>query len=219
MNRNHVYRSVPYINYEVLRKSFMKQLLDKMRDAFPKGSKEQKEFRKLISTIYKEKTDGFYVHAPPRETKKDTGKDQVIKYMIRYAGKPAMAQSRIISYNYHSQTIKYYYEDHKTNERVEVEEPVFRFFWKLIRHIPLPEFKMIRYYGIYAACDHSHKKYVKARLLQQNRYKNYHNRPKHYRLSLIETFGVDPLLCTCGTYMEFVDSYVPARFRACGEPP
>ncbi len=28
------------------------------------------------------------------------GKDQVIKYMIRYAGKPSMAQSRVISYNH-----------------------------------------------------------------------------------------------------------------------
>jgi hypothetical protein len=82
---------------------------------------------------------------------KNNGKDQVVQYMIRYAGKPAMAQSRIISYNYHSRMIRYYYEDHKTNERVEVEESVFRFMLKLIRHIPQPQFKMVRYYGIYAA--------------------------------------------------------------------
>jgi hypothetical protein len=90
---------------------------------------------------------------------------------------------------------------------------------KLIRHIPQPQFKMVRYYGIYAACDHKHKQAVKQRLLKQNRFKNYHDRPKHYRLSLIDTFGVDPLLCTCGSYMEFVDSYVPSRLQAGGEPP
>jgi len=74
-------------------------------------------------------------------------------------------------------------------------------------------------YGRDAACDYKHKQAVKFRLLKQNRFKNYHDRPKHYRLSLIDTFGVDPLLCTCGSYMEFVDSYVPPRFRAGGEPP
>ena len=219
MNKDHVYKAAPYINYASLRKSFMKQVMDKMRDSLPKDSKEQKQFRKLMSIIYNEKTNGFYVHAPPREMQKNNGKDQVVQYMIRYAGKPAMAQSRIISYNYHSRMIRYYYEDHKTNERVEVEESVFRFMLKLIRHIPQPQFKMVRYYGIYAACDHKHKQAVKQRLLKQNRFKKYHDRPKHYRLSLIDTFGVDPLLCTCGSYMEFVDSYVSPRFVAGGEPP
>jgi len=36
---------------------------------------------------------------------------------------------------------------------------------------------------------------------------------------LIDTFGVDPLLCTCSSYMEFVDSYVSPRFVAGGDPP
>lgn len=219
MNKDHVYKAVPYINYASLRRSFMKQLIDKMKAALPEGSKELKDFKKLVNTLYKEDSHGFYVNAPPRDMQKNNGKDQVVQYMIRYAGKPAMAQSRIISYNYHSKIIRYYYEDHKTKERVEVEESVFKFMIKLIRHIPHPQFKMVRYYGIYAACDHKHKQAVKFRLLKQNRFKNYHDRPKHYRLSLIDTFGVDPLLCTCGSYMEFVDSYVPPRFRAGGEPP
>lgn len=218
MNKDHVYKAVPYINYASLRKSFMKQLLDKMKAALPDGSKELKDFKKLVNTLYQEDCAGFYVNAPPKDMKKN-GKDQVVQYIIRYAGKPAMAQSRIISYDRRNQTIRYYYQDHKTEERIEVEESVFRFMLKLIRHIPRPQFKMVRYYGIYAACDHRHKKAMKIRLFKQNRFKPNHDRPKHYRLSLIDTFGVDPLLCTCGSYMEFVDSYVPPRFRAGGEPP
>ncbi len=218
MNQDNVYRALSYINYETLRKSFMKQLLDKMRDALPPDSKELREFRHLISILYKEDSNGFYVNVPPKEMKKN-GKDHVIKYMIRYAGKPAMAQSRITSYDYYSRTIEYWYEDHETGEKKTVKEPVFRFMIKLIRHIPRPQFKMVRYYGIYATCDHRHKRAIKAKLYRQNAHKHFHDRPKHYRLSLIDTFGADPLLCTCGTNMEFVDSYVPPRFRADGEPP
>lgn len=218
MNQDSVYTALEYINYASLRKSFMKQLLDKMRDALSDNPKKLKSFKRLINVLYQDDTNGFYVHAPPRDMKA-SGKDQVVKYMIRYAGKPAMAQSRIISYNKNCKTIRYFYQDHKTEERIEVEESIFNFIWKLLRHIPPPQFKMVRYYGIYATCDHKLKKAVKLRLLKQNSYKPDLNRPKHYRLALIDTFGVDPLLCTCGHYMVFVDSYVPPRFRAGGEPP
>lgn len=219
MDQNHVYKALKYINYDSLRKSFMKQLLDKMKAALPVNSKELKDFKRLVNTLYKDDKNGFYVNAPPMKSCKN-GKDQVVKYMIRYAGKPAMAQSRITGYNFHSRTISYFYVDHKSNERVPVNnEPIFRFMLKLIRHIPHPQFKMIRYYGIYATCDHNHKQAVKIRLKRQNRYKLNHDQPKHYRLNLISTFGVDPLLCTCGHYMEFVDSYIPSRFKGGGEPP
>ena len=218
MDENHVYRAVSYINYESLRKSFMRQLLYKMRDALPPDSQELKEFKKLISQLYREKTNGFYVFAPPMKTSK-SGKDQVIKYMIRYAGKPVMAQSRITGYDYYSKTVTYWYQDHKTNETITVNESVYKFILKLIRHIMPPQFKMVRYYGIYATCDHKHKKPMKRRLSKQNHHKFNHDRPKHYRLSLIDTFGTDPLLCTCGHYMEFVDAYVPSRFHDDGESP
>lgn len=218
MDQNHVFKAITYINYESLRRSFMKQLLDKMKNALSDNPKQLRIFKKLINTLYKQDSKGFYVNAPPCQMKK-AGKDQVVQYMIRYAGKPAMAQSRILSYNMTDKSIKYFFQDHKTEERIEVEESIFNFFWKLLRHIPPPQFKMVRYYGIYATCEHRHKQTVKLKLRKQNSYKLNHYRPKHYRSALIDTFGVDPLLCTCGHYMEFVDSYVPPRFRAGGEPP
>lgn len=219
MDENHVYKAVQYINYESLRKSFMKQLLDKMKAALPSGSLELKRFKRLVNTLYKEDKNGFYVNAPPMKDCK-SGKDQVVKYIIRYSGKPAMAQSRITAYDYKAGTISYYYIDHKTNEPRNVDnEPIFRFMLKLLRHIPPPQFKMVRYYGIYATCDHKHKKAMKRRLKRQNLYKSGLKQKMHYRMSMINTFGVDPLLCTCGHYMEFVDSYIPSRFQGGGDPP
>lgn len=204
MNSKHIYKNINFINYESLRKSFMRTLLYKMRDSYDVNSREYKNFKKLISKLYREHKKGFYVYAPPLENRK--GKDAIINYILRYTGRPVMAQSRIIHYNKEKKTIKYYYEDHKTNERIEVEEHVFLFMKKLLLHIPEQQFKMIRYYGIYATCNHSHKEKMKILLPRLGKAKE----RVYYRGDLIETFGVDPFLCTCGHYMEFIDYYVPS---------
>lgn len=203
MNKKHIYKQINYINYESLRKSFMRSLLYGMRDHYEKDSKEYKDFKKLITQLYREHNNGFYVYAPPMKNKK--GKDAIINYILRYTGRPVMAESRIIDYDKENKRIRYYYEDHKTEERIEVEEHVYLFIKKLLLHIPETQFKMIRYYGIYATCNHSHKDKIKALLPRSGKPKE----RVYYRQDLIDTFGIDPFLCDCGHYMEFIDYYVP----------
>ena len=221
MNNAGLYKAVQYISYEGLRKSFMKVLLDKLRDSMVKGSPEYIEFMRVKSHLYQTDTNGFYVYAPPRNMKNQKDKKACIKYDMRYTGRPAMAESRIISYDYDARQITYYYDDHKTEERIEVTESVFQFFLKLIQHIPDEGFKMVRCYGLYATTDRSrHKKTVKRKLSKSLLHFAWNRREKkHYRRTLIETFGVDPLLCTCGHYMEFYDYYVPDRLPGGGELP
>ncbi|OCN03550.1 hypothetical protein A4S06_12120, partial [Erysipelotrichaceae bacterium MTC7] len=116
------------------------------------------------------------------------------------------AESRITNYDKENKIIQYYYEDHKTEERVDVKEHVHLFMKKLLIHIPEKQFKMIRYYGIYATSNHSHKAKMKVLLPRGGR-------PKeriYYRQDLIDTFGIDPFLCECGHVMEFIDYYVPS---------
>lgn len=202
------YIPISYINYEVLRKSFMKQLLDKMKEFYSNDPVNLRIIKSLIDQLYTEDSNGFYIHAPKMKTK--NGKDATINYIIRYTGRPAMAQSRIISYDYSKKMVHYYYEDHKTNERIDVEENVIDFMKKLVIHIPEKQFKMIRYYGIYATCDHKRKPKVKQMLSKAiKRCREFLN----YRRSLIDTFNTDPLLCSCGHIMEFVDYWVPPSIR------
>ena len=80
---------------------------------------------------------------------------------------------------------------------------------KLVQHIPEPQFKMIRYCGLYATCDHNHKSAVKKMREKSCRVKKEFS----YRRELIETFDTDPLLCSCGTYMEYIDYWVPPSRR------
>lgn len=82
--------------------------------------------------------------------------------MIRYAARRAMAESRLISYSKKTNTVKWWYEDHRTQQRIEVTESGKSLIEKLIVHIPEKHFRMIRYYGFYNpknvdTLDHIHK--------------------------------------------------------------
>ena len=206
MDKDNNYKAITYINYETLRKSFMKQLLDKLKAYYKiHHPSEFKQLCQLINTLYKEDTHGFYVNAPHMKNKK--GKEAVVNYIIRYTGRSVMAQSRILDYDRNTKQIHYYYEDHKTEERIEVFEHAFSFMKKLIMHIPEAQFKMIRYFGLYAACKTAHKGKVKKMLMQSLHPKS------TYRKDLIELFDTDPLLCECGHYLEYVDYWVPPSRR------
>ena len=223
MNMSHSYVKSSFINYETLRKSFMKTLLDLMRDALPEGSTEHRQFIDLRNKLYTLDKNGFYVYAPPIVSKDESldlsNRQQIVKYMMRYTGRPAMAQSRIISLNRYTDTIRYWYDDHTTGKHTEISEHVFLFILKLIQHIPEKQFKMTRYYGLYASASHKHKSAVKNKLRFFSSVKRNSDRNCHYRQLLIDTFNVDPFLCTCGSYMKYVDSYIPPRLRYGDEPP
>jgi len=221
MNRNHMFKSTGFISYPALRRAYTRKLFELMRNACPKDTDEGKQLRKLLSQIYKEHPDALYVSSPPSDMDRmKNGKKQVIAYMMRYTGRPAMAQSRITHYDYYKKTVSYWYQDHRTEERVEVkDEHVYVFMLKIIIHIPDDQFKMIRYYGLYASADHCHKKIVHQKIYRQSCGSYHKDRLVHYRRLMVETFGVDPLLCTCGHYMKYVDCYVPSRIVADGESP
>ena len=207
MDEDNHYKVINYINYEVLRKSFMSSLFRRMREFYAASPETLSELRSLSNIIYKEKKNGFYVNAPKMKNK--DGKTAVVNYIIRYTGRPVMAESRIINFDEETKNIHYYYEDHQTEERIEVEEHIIEFMKKLVQHIPESQFKMIRYCGLYATCDHTHKPAVE-KMREKSR------KPKRkisYRKELIDTFDTDPLLCSCGTYMEYIDYWVPPSRR------
>lgn len=205
------YVTVDYIHYETFRKSFMKCVLDNMKLALIDEPKEYKLFKDLVNQIYKDNENGFYVYAPKIDRNKKKNIDDLIDYIVRYTGRPVMASSRITDYDKDKKLISYYYEDHTTGNRVDVTEDVFVFIGKLIKHIPEGQFKMVRYYGAYATCKHKVKKYVR---LLRSKLQRIAFRKLRYRKQLITTFGTDPLLCSCGHYMEYVDNFIPQKWRS-----
>ncbi len=208
-----------YFNYTNLRKSFMTQLLKRVQNHLKEiNSSGSINFYKVKQTLYKNKKSGFYVHAPQIQCKNPKKIKSIANYISRYAGHPAMSESRILNYDKKTKIIHYYYDPHKDDAIVDeddkigrqyVTELVFEFISKLIRHIPEENVHTTRYYGFYAnhsSIDTSSQpklyKDEKIQIMKSN---------LTWEQMIINTYKFDPLICKCGCKMELnmEESYFP----------
>lgn len=187
------WRRINHIPFLMLRKVFMTVLLNLIEKSLKNIS-----FKKVKAFLYIEYPNGFYVYAKSNISDPKA----VMKYVTRFTGRPVMANSRITNYDGHS--ITYFYERHKDGKRVIVTLPVFEFIKKLIIHIPDRQFKMVRYYGIYAKVTPNSKDLVKLiSSTQRLRIRKHSN----WRTNLALSFNYDPLSCSCGHSMAILDIY------------
>lgn len=195
------WKAAGYIPYEYLRKSWQKLLLDLIKEKY--GHKA--EVRKLINRLYRKYRKGFYVHAATRM--RDA--KGAAKYIGRYLARPAIAEYRII--NYDGKNVRFWYKDHKTGKRMEVEMEALDFIGRLTMHIPKKGFRMVRRYGLYRRDLNKLAQQVvelhnfiktknKRALLERKKHKQ---KQKRYKDRMKESFGTNPLKCPhCGKEME-----------------
>ena len=174
------WRTVKHFHYSLLRKSFQTALLDLMEKRIGPS------FKKVKAQIYKKDTNGFYVYAKPNLCDPDT----VVKYISRYLGRPVIALKRIDSYD--GEQVTFHYNRHEDGVFVRTTIPVLDFMQLLIQHIPEWNFKMTRYYGIYAR--HRKSDPPLRRAIHPSK------RPilqsfTRWRNNILLTFGYDPLNC------------------------
>ena len=145
------YEEFHYFDFESLRKTWQFEVNRLLLEGFGK------KIKKLIRYDYNNRENGFYVYAKSdpynekddRKTNHSKNIKGCINYMMRYASRPAMAESRLLSYDREDDIVRWFYDDHKTEERVEVEESGLELLKKMIIHIPDDNFRMNRYYGFY----------------------------------------------------------------------
>ena len=190
-----VFRIIKHINFKALRSRWQKLLLDYLQNNLPE--KELIEFKLLKNQIYKEYNNGFYVYAKPDNI---SSINQTINYVVRYTGRPAMAQSRIIDYD--GTYVTYYYERHEDGKRIEEKVHAYEFIKRLILHIPNKNFKVVRYYGIYAK---THKQADKIFKLLNKSQIEIRNQLRKWNLSIELSFGYDPTICDCGGNLIFFE--------------
>ena len=199
-----------HFNFTKLRKTFQYELLRLIEE------KIGPSFKHARSILYKDHPKGFYVHAKTQKKNEEfENKDHsddinaCITYNMRYAGRPCIAESRIVSYDKQTNIVHWYYHDHKDEKRYDVIESAVEFIKKLIIHIPDSHFRNIRYYGFYSNAsrkelDHIHE------LLGIRKHKDYSKKTRQqkqqrkmnklrYRTHLIDSFNRDPLKCKCGS--------------------
>lgn len=162
-------------------------------------SGSSKKIRALKNKLYKDKDKGFYVHAKTeiKSTK------IAAKYIGRYVGRPAIAESRILNYN--GINVIYKYTRHEDNKEVIETVHVHKFIKKLIIHIQEKNFKMIRYFGIYSRRNKRQNNFIKMideRILKLR--KSLHK----WEYRILAAFGVSPCTCPkCNGTMRFYDIF------------
>lgn len=187
------WRKIRHFNFTFLRHAFCTALLNLLHPLLGDS------FKACKASIYQKHKDGFYVYAKA----KDCTPDSVIKYIGRYLGRPVIATSRIDSYD--GDTVTFHYNRHEDNVLVTESVPALEFISRLIQHIPERQFKMIRYYGIYARHRTQDEKLY--RVISREKHKillRFHQ----WRPLILSSFGYDPLKCPCcGCTMEILEVY------------
>lgn len=192
-----IFRYIRHIDYTALRRRFQTILLNLLEDKLGKNN-----FRPLKNKIYANTKNGFYVRAKPSKSRNIK---KGIQYVVRYTGRPVMAQSRII--NYDGENVTFYYQRHEDNQRVEETISALDFIKRLIIHIPDIDFKMIRYYGIYSKKHHFHGKMIMMFNKQQLKVQKMMTR---WQLSIISNFLYNPLTCPyCNCEMKLLEHHFP----------
>jgi len=181
MGKGGKWRKIKYIPYDMLRKRWETILLKNLEERIGK-----KRISALKDAMYKKYDKGFYVYAKG-EMKDARG---AAKYVGRYMGRPAIAESRIIKYD--GEKVTFWYERHEDGKRIEETIDAKEFIGRLIRHIPEKYFKMVRNYGLYSR-HNQHKE----RLLKTIDEKKIEAKKKlrNWRFRIMKTYGDDPLKC------------------------
>jgi Putative transposase len=149
-----------------------------------------KENKQLIDSLFTKHPKGFYVRATDRVK----SKEEIVRYIGRYIRHPAIAESRIDSYN--GKEVTFHYTDHENTKQV-VKMSVDEFISAVIGHIPDRHFKVIRYYGFYARQD-------------RKKYRHIVGEDSSYgtitQTSILKFMGKHIQKChECGNVMEFIE--------------
>lgn len=148
LDENNKWVKYNYFHYDTLRLIWKDEVLKGLKKEM-KGTDEIKE---LLWRVDVEYSHGFVLNGKRKIEPND--KKDVARYIARYVRHPAVGERRII--NYDGKTVSFYYVNENENKIksegkiVKVTMPVFDFIEGILRQIPDPQFKMIRYYGIYA---------------------------------------------------------------------
>lgn len=198
---------IPFFPYEKLRKIWQYNILSNLKKYF-KGKKinrkyiqqtllddfsdkesEEIDIDKLIDSCFKEHENGFYVRAKDRIIRPY----EMIRYIGRYIRHPAIAESRIVEYSPRDKEDKvvFYYED-DNKEKHYVAMTVFEFIAALVKHIPEPNFKMVRWYGIYSRTTWQRVKIVMCLLGKYNALKE-----EYFKRRMKNSFMIRCKICGC----------------------
>lgn len=141
-----------YVNFDFLKKKFRCKFEDELIALYNDGSLihqfiDRQDFMRFIKSLNKRK---WIIHLePPMQVP-----TEVIRYIGRYSKRACLSEYKITKIE--GENIAFRYKDYKTTDKNN--KPVERelklnyrdFFPRLLQHVPLKHFRLVRYYGAYA---------------------------------------------------------------------
>ncbi len=113
-----------------------KKMLRIIKNNTPKNDHEM--WMKVISIHY-------YVHASKRSSYQQT-----VNYVARYTRRLPVSKSKIVAYDEENQKVSWRYHPHNQYPPVQDTLNAHDFIDRILRHVPPKNFRLVRYYGIFA---------------------------------------------------------------------
>lgn len=213
-----VWKNNSFFPEKLLKTEFKRLLLKSLRQrakekllVFPSALKKIWQQKHKLSDFYRLSQKlwelVWYVHIG----KKLDNAQFTTQYIGRYAKRPCLSETKIDYYSYEEQIITFTYQDKKTKTIKQLTLSVEEFIIRIIRHIPEKNFRMIRYYGLYASA-------VKNQLLPILLYQitvlfgiarltfSPSEQPNNWRERITKLTGIDPLFCAdCNEQMRLTE--------------
>jgi len=181
-----------YVNYNFLKKKFQCKFEDELIAMFDNHTLQHHftsrvKFLQFIKHINKKR---WIIHfEPPMEIP-----TQVVRYIGRYSKRACLSEYKITKIE--GENISFKYKDYKTkdskNRPIErVLELNYRdFFPRLLQHVPLKYFRLVRYYGMYSNRANIPQHYLYTETDEQQ------TEPQdNWEILQLEKTGKNPLIC------------------------
>ena len=176
-----------FVKYDYIKDKFRKFFEEKLTDLFVSGKldhpfRDIEEFKQFLVRVNNKK---WIIHF---EEPIDTP-EAVIRYIGRYSKRACLSEYKITMME--GEFIGFRYKDYKKKDfegKPMEKECVLNyreFFPLLLQHVPLPRFRLVRYYGIYSNRGHLPKEY----------FSNIDDTKITWRSLQQSETGQDPLLC------------------------
>ena len=182
-----------YVNYDFLKKKFRCKFEDDMIKLFDNGLlqnnfSDRTKFLQFIKRINKKK---WIIHLePPMNIP-----TQVIRYIGRYSKRACLSEYKITKME--GENINFRYKDYKTKDKDnkpverEIELNYRDFFPRLLQHVPLRYFRIVRYYGMYSNRAKIPQEYL---FIENDEPEN--ENTDNWETLQIEKKGENPLVCS-----------------------
>jgi hypothetical protein len=201
-----------YVDYDFLKNKFRCKFEDELIAMFDNGTLEHgfSDRIKFMQFIRRINQKRWVVHLePPMEIP-----TQVVRYIGRYSKRACLSEYKITRME--GENISFRYKDYKTKDsnnkpiERELELNYREFFPRLLQHVPLAYFRLVRYYGMYANRVGIPQEYLYSEKNDEQTNKD----PENWASLQIEKTGEDPLTCShCQTKKVYLYTRLKSRHK------